>query len=94
MFKPNCGETFASTSETAHSPNGRHKLLLIHGTFAYAAEDSGPAWWQRESKFHNWLSKAVGQDYDCKPLAETFRWNGKNLESERRRPANVSQSRS
>src|SRR4051794_28776305 len=85
MFKPNSGQTLSSTPERAHSTDGRHELLLIHGTFAYAAEDTGPAWWQRESEFHNWLSKVVGQHYDCQPLAEIFRWNGKNLESERRR---------
>ena len=84
MFKLNSGEKLASTSETTPSTDGRHELLLIHGTFAYAAEDTGPAWWQRESEFHNWLSKVVGQHYDCQPPAATFRWNGKNLESERR----------
>jgi hypothetical protein len=87
MVESNCGETFSSTPETGQWTHRRHELLLIHGTFAYATEDSGPAWWQRESQFHSWLSKVEGQRYDCQPQAQIFRWNGKNLESERRHAA-------
>jgi Putative serine esterase (DUF676) len=65
----------------ATAKTARDVIVTVHGTFASAETDTGPQWWQKESKFTEELQKywPENRTVEIRPL----RWSGYNNDEDR-----------
>jgi hypothetical protein len=53
-------------------------VILVHGTFAYADNGSGPRWWQRGSVFWKRLKTELPSNIGMLDSQPLFKWSGEN----------------
>ena len=63
------------------------RVILIHGTFAAAASDTGDAWWQVGSPHYQELSQRLPAGISLADQGEVFHWSGENHERARGKAA-------
>jgi pimeloyl-ACP methyl ester carboxylesterase len=80
-----CG--FVETQMEINKDSQTEQVVLVHGTFASAAEDHGKAWWQIGSPAHQELEKRLPPGVELASDGDLFRWSGDNTERARSKAA-------
>jgi pimeloyl-ACP methyl ester carboxylesterase len=70
---------------TLDSPDDCERLVRVHGTYAFATDDQGQAWWQApvDDGHLFWKRVILALPRAIEPDQQVFHWNGGNSEGDR-----------